>query len=46
MWLKKFIFGLKVVDNISKPSKLYYDNEPTVCYSYNTKSSATELRTN
>ena len=27
-WLKKFMFGLKVVDDIHKPLKLYYDNNP------------------
>ena len=29
-WLKKFIPGLKVVDDIYRPLKLYYDNYPTV----------------
>ena len=38
-WLKKFMPGLKVVDDIHKPLKLYYDNEPTVCYAHNNKSS-------
>ena len=38
-WLKKFIPGLKVVDDIHKPLKLYYDNNPTVCYAHNNKSS-------
>jgi hypothetical protein len=27
-WLKKFIPGLKMVDDISRPLKLYCDNEP------------------
>ena len=27
--------GLKVVDDIHKPLKLYYDNNPAVCYSHN-----------
>ena len=31
--------GLKVVDDIHKPLKLYYDNEPAVCYAHNNKSS-------
>ena len=31
--------GLKVVDGIHKPLKLYYDNNPTVCYAHNNKSS-------
>ena len=39
IWLKKFIPGLKVVDSIERPLKLYCDNEPAVFYSYNNKSS-------
>jgi hypothetical protein len=39
VWLKNFIPGLKVVDIISKPLLLYCDNEPTVFYSNNNKSS-------
>ena len=38
-WLKKFMPGLKVVDDIHKPLKLYCDNEPTVYYAHNNKSS-------
>jgi len=38
-WLKKFIPGLKVVDDIHMPLKLYCDNEPIVCYAHNNKSS-------
>ena len=38
-WLKKFMPGLKVVDVIHKPLKLYCDNNPAVCYSHNNKSS-------
>jgi hypothetical protein len=40
VWLKNFIPGLKVVDNISRPLLLYCDNEPVVFYSHNNKSSA------
>ncbi|PUZ44541.1 hypothetical protein GQ55_8G111200 [Panicum hallii var. hallii] len=29
-WLKKFIPGLKIIDDISRPLKLYCDNEPAV----------------
>jgi hypothetical protein len=29
-WLKKFIFGLKVVESIHKPLKLYCDNNAEV----------------
>ena len=39
-WLKKFIPGLKVVDNIEKPLKLYCDNEPAVFYAHNKSSGA------
>ena len=38
-WLKKFMPGLKVVDDIHKPLKLYCDNNPAVCYAHNNKSS-------
>ena len=38
-WLKKFMPGLKVVDHIRKPLKLYCDNEPVVYYAHNNKSS-------
>jgi len=31
--------GLKVVDDIHRPLKLYCDNEPAVCYAHNNKSS-------
>ena len=30
---------LKVVDDIHRPLKLYYDNELAVCYAHNNKSS-------
>ena len=38
-WLKKFIPGLKVIDDIHKPLKLYCDNNLAVCYAHNNKSS-------
>jgi hypothetical protein len=38
-WLKKFVPGLKVVDCIDKPLKLYCDNYPAVQYTHNNKSS-------
>jgi hypothetical protein len=38
-WLKKFVPGLKVVDNIKKSLKIYCDNESAVQYSYNNKKS-------
>ena len=34
-WLKKFIPGLKVVDDIYRPLKLYYENNPVVQYAHN-----------
>ena len=44
LWLKKFILGLKVVDSIEKPLKLYCDNEPAISYSYNNRSSGAAKR--
>jgi hypothetical protein len=38
-WLKKFIPGLKVVDSIYKPLKLYCDNNSAVQYAHNNMSS-------
>jgi hypothetical protein len=38
-WLKKFIPDLKVVDIIHKPLKLYCDNNPTIQYAHNNRSS-------
>ena len=38
-WLKKFMPGLKVVDDIHKPLKLYCDNNLAVYYAHNNKSS-------
>jgi hypothetical protein len=37
-WLKKFIPGLKVIDNINEPMRLYCDNNPAVQYAYNNRS--------
>jgi hypothetical protein len=36
-WFKKFISGLRVVNNIEKPLKIHCDNEPAVQYSYSNK---------
>ena len=36
-WLKKFMPGLKLVDDVHKPLKLYCDNNPAVCYAHNNK---------
>jgi hypothetical protein len=35
MWLKKFVSGLRVVDSIERPLKLYCDNELAVLYAHN-----------
>jgi hypothetical protein len=35
MWLKKFMSGLRVVDRIERPLKLYCSNEPAVLYAHN-----------
>ena len=40
MWIKKFIPGLRLIESIERPLKIYCDNEPAVFYSYNNKSSA------
>jgi hypothetical protein len=37
MWLKKFVSGLRVMDSIEKPLKLYCDNEPAMLYAHNNK---------
>jgi hypothetical protein len=37
LWLKKFVPGLRVVDSIERPLKLYCDNEPAVLYAHNKK---------
>jgi hypothetical protein len=37
MWLNKFVIGLRVVDNIERPLKLYCDNESAVLYAQNNK---------
>jgi hypothetical protein len=37
MWLKKFVFDLRVIDSIESPLKLCCDNEPTLLYAHNNK---------
>ena len=37
VWLKSFISGLRIVDSISKPLKLYCDNSTTVFMAKNNK---------
>jgi hypothetical protein len=36
--IKNFVLGLRVVDSIERPLRIYCDNEPAVPYSYNNKS--------
>ena len=38
VWLKSFISGLRIVDSISKPLKLYCDNSATIFMAKNNKS--------
>ena len=38
VWLKSFIYGLRIVDSISRPLKLYYDNSAAVFMAKNNKS--------
>jgi hypothetical protein len=33
--IKKFVPGLRVIDSIERPLRIYCDNEPTVPYCYN-----------
>ena len=37
LWLRNFISGLEVVDTITKPLKIYYDNSAAVFFSKNKK---------
>ena len=39
MWLQNFITGLRVVDGIKRPLKLFYNNKSAVLYSNNNKRS-------
>jgi len=40
MWLKNFIFGLLIIDSISKPIKISCDNSATIFFIKNNKSSS------
>ena len=37
VWLKSFIFSLRVVDSIERPFRLYYDNSVAVFLAKNDK---------
>ncbi|RDY00559.1 hypothetical protein CR513_16240, partial [Mucuna pruriens] len=39
IWLLNFVTSLQVVDGIERPLKMYYDNNPTILYSNNNRSS-------
>jgi hypothetical protein len=41
MWLKNFVPGLRVVDNIERTLKLYCNNERAVFYAHNNKKTKT-----
>ena len=38
IWLRNFVTGLRVVDGIERPLKIYYDNKFVVPYSNNNRS--------
>ncbi|RVW24818.1 hypothetical protein CK203_080347 [Vitis vinifera] len=38
VWLKSFIFGLRIIDSISRPLSIYCDNSTTVFMAKNNKS--------
>jgi len=38
VWLKSFIYGLKIVDTISRPLRIFYDNSVVVFMAKNNKS--------
>jgi hypothetical protein len=46
MWLKKIVPGLRVIDNIERPLKLYCNNEPAVLYAHNNKKTKTAKHIN
>ena len=37
VWMKSFIYGLRIVDSISRPLKVFYDNSTTVFLAKNNK---------
>jgi hypothetical protein len=40
VWLRNFVTGLRIVDDIERPLKLFCDNKSTVLYSNNNRSSS------
>ena len=39
IWLRNFVTGLRIMDGIERPLKLFCDNKSTVLYSNNNRSS-------
>ncbi|CAA0831768.1 Unknown protein, partial [Striga hermonthica] len=39
IWLRNFVTGLRIIENVERPLKLYCDNNSTVLYSNNNMSS-------
>ena len=39
IWLRNFVIGLRIVDGIERPLKLFYDNKSAGLYSNNNRSS-------
>ena len=40
IWLRNFVTGLRIVDNIERPLKIFCDNQSAVSYSNNNRSSS------
>ena len=40
VWLKGFVSGLKIVDSIIRPLKIYCDNDPAVSFAKNNRKSS------
>jgi hypothetical protein len=41
LWIKKFVPGLKVVDSIERPLKIYSDNDSAILHAHNNKKTKT-----
>ena len=39
IWLRNFVTGLRIIDGVDRPLKLYCDNKSAVLYSNNNRSS-------
>src|SRR2546430_7195469 len=40
LWLRNFVIGLRILEGIERPLKIYCDNNSTVMYSNNNRSSS------